>query len=63
MANAQRSNIAVGAPPNFMLPPYQAGWTGHLASTSCKANSRGFPKSDGHGNIWPGIRGVLPAGE
>lgn len=34
VANVQRFNIDVGTPPNFMLPPYQAGWTGHLASTN-----------------------------
>jgi hypothetical protein len=43
VANAQRPNIVVGAPPNFMLPPYQAGWTGHLTSTSTIAVESSLP--------------------
>jgi len=45
VANAQRANIRAGAPPNFMLPPLQAGWTGHLASISLIATNRGFPRA------------------
>jgi len=49
VANVQRFNIAAGAPPNFMLPPYQAGWTGHLASTTVSDSSRKIPAlGDGH---------------
>jgi hypothetical protein len=63
VANAQRSNIGVGAPPNFMLPPLQAGWTGHLASISLIAKDRGSLRAATWGHLarhsWsPPCRGI-----